>query len=473
MDTRALATYVGQAWQDSILPALVEYVKIPAKSPAFDADWAKHGELERAVVLAEKWCKGRKVAGMKVEIVRLPGRTPTLVIEVPAFGTPAPRGTVLLYGHLDKQPEVTGWDANKGPWIPVIENGKLYGRGSADDGYACFSSLTAIEALQAQRAPHARCFLLIETSEESGSPDLSAYVDHLAPRIGEPDLVVCLDSGAGDYERMWICTSLRGNVTGDLKVETVREGVHSGDASGVVPSSFRVIRQLLDRIEDSRTGEILLRELQATIPPHRKREAGEAAAVLGDEVHTKYPFHPGVQAMGKDGADRILRRTWLPTLSVTGAEGLPRIADAGNVLRPMTALKLSFRLPPSVKPEVAMAALERALTTDPPSGAKVTWSNVKGSTGWDAPAYEPWLEAALGEAAEAYFGRPAIGLGEGGTIPLMGLLAAKFPKAQFVITGVLGPGSNAHGPNEFLHLEMAERLTAATAVIVGRHAEKR
>jgi acetylornithine deacetylase/succinyl-diaminopimelate desuccinylase-like protein len=272
---------------------------------------------------------------------------------------------------------------------------------------------------------------------------------------------------------MWICTSLRGNVTGDLKVETVREGVHSGDASGVVPSSFRVIRQLLDRIEDSRTGELALKELHAPVPPHRAREAGEAAEVLGDEVHSKYPFHPGVQAMGKDGQDRILGRTWRPTLSVTGAEGLPSIADAGNVLRPMTALKLSFRIPPTVKPEVAMAAIERALTTDPPSGAKVTWSNVKGATGWDAPAYEPWLEAALGEAAESYFGKPAIGLGEGGTIPLMGLLAEKFPKAQFVITGVLGPGSNAHGPNEFLHLEMAERLTAVTALILGRHAEAR
>ncbi len=472
MDQRSLAHFVAGAWKGSILPALIDYVRIPAKSPAFDADWAKHGELDRAVELAAAWCRERKVAGAKVEIVRLPGKTPTLVIEVPAFGTPAPRGTVLLYGHLDKQPEVTGWDANKGPWTPVVENGRLYGRGSADDGYACFASLTAIEALQAQKAPHARCFLLIETSEESGSPDLSAYVDHLAPRIGDPDLVVCLDSGAGDYERMWICTSLRGNVTGDLKVETVREGVHSGDASGVVPSSFRVLRQLLDRIEDSRTGEIKLPELHATIPPHRLKESQEAAEVLGDDVHAKYPFHPGVQPMGKDGADRILGRTWRPTLSVTGAEGLPRLADAGNVLRPMTALKLSFRIPPTVKPAVAMAAIERALTSDPPSNAKVTWSNSKGSTGWDAPAYEPWLASALEEAARMTFGKPAIGLGEGGTIPLMGLLAAKFPKAQFVITGVLGPGSNAHGPNEFLHLEMAERLTTATAFIVGRHAER-
>ncbi len=471
MDTRALSTTIGRAWQESILPALTEYVRIPAKSPAFDRDWAKHGHLDRAVELAAAWCRERRVAGMKVEIVRLPERTPTLLVEVPAFGIPAPGGTVLLYGHLDKQPEVTGWDADKGPWTPVVQDGKLYGRGSADDGYACFASLTALEALQAQGARHARAVLLIETSEESGSPDLAAYVDHLAPRIGEPDFVVCLDSGAGDYDRMWLCTSLRGNVTGDLTVETVREGVHSGDASGVVPSSFRVLRQLLDRIEDSATGQILLPELHAAIPAHRTREAGEAAGVLGDEVHTKYPFHKGVRPMGIDGADRILARTWRPTLSITGAAGLPPLAEAGNVLRPLTSLKLSFRLPPTVKPEVAMAALERALTMDPPSGAKVTWANVKGSTGWDAPAFQPWLSEAVTEAAEATFGTPAIGLGEGGTIPLMGLLAEKFPKAQFIITGVLGPGSNAHGPNEFLHLAMAEKLTMATAMLVARHAD--
>ncbi|MEZ6015137.1 MAG: M20/M25/M40 family metallo-hydrolase [Planctomycetota bacterium] len=473
METRALAQFVARAWQDSILPALTDYIRIPAKSPAFDADWAAHGELERAVELAAAWCRERRVAGLAVDIVRLPGRTPTLVVEAPASGAPAPAGTVLLYGHLDKQPEVTGWDANKGPWTPVVEDGRLYGRGSADDGYACFASLTAIEALQAQGAPHARCVMLIETSEESGSPDLSAYVDHLAPRIGEPDLVICLDSGAGDYERIWLCTSLRGNVTGDLSVETVREGVHSGDASGVVPSSFRVIRELLDRIEDSRTGRVLLRELDAAVPAHRQREAAEAAVVLGDEVHTKYPFQPGVRPMGRDGADRILARTWRPSLSITGAAGLPSLADAGNVLRPLTALKLSFRLAPTTTPEVALAAIEQALTAAPPSGAKVTWANAKAATGWDAPAYEPWLAAAIQDASLEFFDRPAVGLGEGGTIPLMGLLAQKFPKAQFVITGVLGPGSNAHGPNEFLHLQMAERLTAATAFILGRHAVSR
>ena len=405
---------------------------------------------------------------MTVEVLKLDGLTPTLLIEVPAFGEGASSETVLMYGHLDKQPEVTGWDANKGPWEPVVEDGKLYGRGAADDGYAVFGSLGAIEALQANGVSHPRCVCMIETSEESGSPDLAAYVDHLRGRIGTPDLVVCLDSGAGDYDRMWLCTSLRGNVTGDLCVSTVTEGIHSGDASGIVPSSFRVARQLLSRVEDPATGEVLVDELRAEVPPDRLSQAEAAAGVLGDEVHTKYPFQPGSEPMGANATDRILGRTWRPTLSVTGADGLPSIANAGNVLRPATNLKLSFRLAPTTDPDVAVRALTDALTSNPPSGATVTFDNVDGATGWNAPPFAPWLDAAIQESSQAFFGEAAVSLGEGGTIPLMGLLGESYPEAQFVITGVLGPGSNAHGPNEFLHLQMAERLTACVAWILAK-----
>ncbi|QDV06084.1 hypothetical protein Poly30_15880 [Planctomycetes bacterium Poly30] len=468
LDPRALMAHVQNNWKTSILPALSDFIQIPAKSPAFDKNWAANGFLNEAVELAAKWARARKLAGLEVEIVRLDGLTPTLLVEVPAFGEGASDATVLMYGHLDKQPEVTGWDANKGPWKPVVENGKLYGRGAADDGYAVFGSLGALEALQAEGVAHPRCVVLIETSEESGSPHLAAYVEHLSARIGTPSLVVCLDSGAGDYERMWLCTSLRGNVTGDLRISTVTEGIHSGDASGIVPSSFRVARQILDRIEDASTGEILVDELRADVPPDRRVQAEAAAEVLGEGVHNKYPFQAGTQPMGASNVERILARTWAPTLSVTGADGLPAIADAGNVLRPETALKLSFRLAPTTEPKAAMAALTKALTGDAPSHAKVTFENVDGATGWNAPPFAPWLDAAIQESSEAFFGKPAVSLGEGGTIPLMGLLGESFPEAQFVITGVLGPGSNAHGPNEFLHLAMAERLTACVAWIVAK-----
>ena len=468
LDPRELREHIRSAWASSILPALSEFIRIPAKSPAFDGDWAAHGHLDEAVELGARWAKTQKVSGMQVEIVRLEGRTPTLLIEVPAFGDSASEATVLMYGHLDKQPEVTGWDANKGPWEPVVEDGKLYGRGAADDGYAVFGSLGALEALQAQGVAHPRCVILIETSEESGSPDLEAYVAHLSERIGTPKLVVCLDSGAGDYERMWLCTSLRGNVTGDLRVSTVTEGIHSGDASGIVPSSFRIARQLLDRVEDAVTGEVTLEALRADVPSDRQAQAQAAGEVLGDGVHSKYPFQPGTQPMGDAGVDRILARTWAPTLSVTGADGMPSIADAGNVLRPETALKLSFRLAPTTDPDRAIEAIRTALESDPPYGAKVSFENADAATGWNAPPFAPWLDEAIQDASQQFFGTAAVSIGEGGTIPLMGLLGESFPEAQFVITGVLGPGSNAHGPNEFLHLQMAERLTASVAWIVAR-----
>ncbi|MEM9381560.1 MAG: M20/M25/M40 family metallo-hydrolase [Planctomycetota bacterium] len=473
LDPSALREHVAANWRDSILPALRDFVRIPAKSPAFDPDWAANGYLDRAVELAAEWARARAIEGIQVEVVRLGGLTPTLYVEVPAFAQDAADGdTVLLYGHLDKQPEVTGWDGNKGPWEPVVEDGKLYGRGAADDGYAVFGSLGALEALQAQGVAHPRCVCMIETSEESGSPHLAAYVEHLAPRIGTPSLVVCLDSGAGDYERMWLCTSLRGNVTADLRVSTVTEGVHSGDASGIVPSSFRVVRQLLDRVEDSATGEIVLDALRAEVPSDRMEQARAAAEVLGDAVHDKYPFQVGTRPMGSDGVDRILARTWRATLSVTGADGMPPLEHAGNVLRPETALKLSFRTAPTTDPDAALEAVRDALTADPPLGAHVALENADGATGWNAPPFAPWLDEAIQESSEEFFGRPAVSLGEGGTIPLMGLLGESYPEAQFVITGVLGPGSNAHGPNEFLHLGMAEKLTACVAWIVARAADR-
>ena len=468
LDPKLLRDHVRANWTESILPALKEFVTIPAKSPSFDARWSENGYLDDAIELAAQWVRTQKVAGLEVEKVVLDGLTPTLLIEVPAFGEEASDATVLMYGHLDKQPEADGWDENKGPWKPVVEDGKLYGRGSADDGYAVFGSLGALAALQAQGVSHPRCVLLIETSEESGSPHLAAYVEHLADRIGTPKLVVCLDSGAGDYDRMWLCTSLRGNATGDLRVSTLTEGFHSGDASGIVPSSFRIARKLLDRVEDVETGEITVDALRAEVPADRREQAEAAAQVMGDGVHTKYPFRPGVQPMGTSGIERVLARTWAATLSVTGADGLPPIAEAGNVLRKETALKLSFRLAPTTEPKAAVAALKEALESDPPYGAQVSFENADGATGWNAPPFSPWLDEAIQESSQLFFGEDAVSVGEGGTIPLMGLLGESFPDAQFVITGVLGPNSNAHGPNEFLHLEMAERLTACVALIVSR-----
>lgn len=467
MDHQKLSAFVNEQWDADIVPQLVDYVKIPNKSPMFDADWVKHGYMEDAVKLMEAWARKQPIKGMTVEVVRLEGRTPLILIEIPGQG----EDCVLLYGHLDKQPEMTGWADDLGPWKPVLRDDKLYGRGGADDGYAIFGSLAAIRALQEQGIPHSRCVVLIEACEESGSYDLPFYVDHLADRIGKPSLVICLDSGCGNYDQLWCTTSLRGMAGGNLKVSVLAEGVHSGDASGIVPSSFRILRQLLSRLEDEGTGQIFIDDLQVDIPVERVVQADAAAKVLDTAVFDKFPFLPGMRPMHRQLRELVLNRTWRPALSVTGVGGMPSLDSAGNVLRPFTAVKLSLRLPPTLDGDKAGKILRELLLRDPPYGAKVEFELEKSSTGWNAPPMSHWLEHAIDEASQSFFGAPAVYMGEGGTIPFMGMLGEKFPGAQFMITGVLGPHSNAHGPNEFLHIPTGKKITASVSRVIQKHFE--
>jgi len=463
MDKDLTTQLVTALWDDSIVPALIDYIKIPNQSPAYDPKWVEAGHMAKAVELARAWVEGRELGGT-LEVLQLEGRTPLLMLELAGDRD----GTILMYGHLDKQPPFTGWHEGLGPWTPVYRDGHLYGRGGADDGYAVFASVAAIEALRAQKVPLPRIVVAIECSEESGSPDLPAYIETYKARIGTPNLVVCLDSGAGDYERMWLTTSLRGLVSGDLRVDVLAHGVHSGDASGIVPSSFRVLRMLLDRLEDSQTGKVLIDSLHVAVPAERLMQAKHAAEVLGDTVWTKFGLMPNGSAMLSDNTELILNRTWRPTLSVVGAGGLPPLDQAGSVLRPQTALALSVRIPPHVDPVAATAELAKLLTDNPPYGVTVTFAADYGGSGWEAPPTAPWLEAAVNAASLAYFDKPYAALGEGGTIPFMKMLSDKFPEAQFVVTGVLGPESNAHGPNEFLHVPFAKKLTCCIAEIIAR-----
>jgi acetylornithine deacetylase/succinyl-diaminopimelate desuccinylase-like protein len=456
--------FVDGAWDDSIVPTLVDYIRIPNKSPLFDPGWQESGHMDRAVDLIAGWCRDHPVAGMTLEVVRLEGRTPVILIDVPGDSD----DTVLLYGHLDKQPEMTGWSEGLGPWEPVIRGDRLYGRGGADDGYAAFASLTALRALEEQGIPRARCVVLIEAAEESGSPDLPAYMDALSDRIGTPSLVICLDSGCGNYEQLWCTTSLRGLLIATLTVDILNEGVHSGDAGGVVPSSFRILRTLLSRLEDEQTGDIRLAECHVDIPQSRRDQAAAAAAILGGEIHGRFPFVDGAGPATTELAELILNRTWRPSLAVTGASGLPALDDAGNVLRPGTAAKLSLRLPPTADAAVAFERLRALLTTDVPYGAQVTVEG-EGLVGWEAPALAAWLGDATEAASQAHFRGPAMHMGEGGSIPFMAMLGERFPEAQFLITGLLGPGSNAHGPNEFLHIPAGKRLTACVADVIAAH----
>jgi acetylornithine deacetylase/succinyl-diaminopimelate desuccinylase-like protein len=479
MDVVAAAARSDALWEEDALPVLSEYIRIPCLSPDFAPGWEADGHVDRAAELLRAWAADRPLDGLTVEVVRLEGRTPVIVCEVPAAGaagdgTHADDDTVLLYGHLDKQPEFTGWRDGLGPWEPVREGDRLYGRGAGDDGYAIFAALGAIEALRAGGGDHARCVVIIEASEESGSPDLPAYVEALADRLGRVSLVVCLDSGCETWDRLWVTTSLRGLLSVTVRVEVLEAGMHSGTGSGVVPSSFRILRQLLSRIEDETTGDIRLRPLHVDVPADRAVQIEEAAAELRPEdmLHGAQPVEGLTPVADGETATMLRNRTWRPTLSTIGIEGVPPVQEAGNVLRPFTTVKLSFRLPPTCDADEAAAAVEAALTEDPPYHARVTVDTTDRGAGWNAPSLEPWLAEAIDQGSKAAFGEPARYIGEGGSIPFMGMLGERYPEAQFLVTGVLGPESNAHGPNEFLHVPTAKAVTVNVACVLDAHARR-
>lgn len=459
MNDAQTRAFVDEIWSSSIVPTIEQYIRIPNQSPLYDPDWKRNGHMHRAVALAKQWVERQGVDGLTIEVHELEGRTPLIFMEIAGDDS----STVLMYGHLDKQPAMVGWEDGLGPWTPVLRDGRLYGRGGADDGYAIFATIASIRTLKDQQIPHARIVVIIECCEESGSVDLPAYMDLLSDRIGTPQFVICLDSGCGNYDQLWMTTSLRGSIVGNLNVEVLTEGVHSGDASGIVPSSFRVIRSLLDRLEDATSGTIIPDWLHAQVPADRLEEAKATARVLGDEIWSKFPFAPGVQPITKDPLELLLNRTWRPALSYIGQAGMPDLQQGGNVLRPKTSIKLSLRVPPSLDATDLDTKLKNLLESDPPYGARVEFEPEKGGAGWVAPKIAPWLEQSVQRSSETYFGKGAMTFGEGGSIPFMGMLGMRYPEAQFLITGVLGPQSNAHGPNEFLHIEYAKSLTACVA----------
>jgi len=462
MDAEQIRSDVEHRWDQSILPTLEKYIRIPNQSPLYDPQWKKNGYMNAAVDLARKWTEEQQVAGMRLEVLESEGRTPLIYIEVDGHES----STVLMYGHLDKQPAMVGWEKGLGPWTPVLRDGKLYGRGGADDGYAIFASIAAIRAVQKQGAKHSRIVVIIECCEESGSTDLPHYIEKLAKRIGTPRLIVCLDSGCGNYEQLWLTTSLRGSMVGNLTIEILDEGVHSGDASGIVPSSFRILRVLLERLEEAESGRIKPEWLWVDIPPNRVSGAAETARILGDEVWDKFPWVKGAHPVTKDPVELLLNRTWRPALAITGQEGMPDLGQAGNVLRPKTAVKISLRTPPTLKLKEAGTKLRKLFEEDVPYGAHVKFEPEKGGDGWESPKLAPWLEESIGRASRTFYGKSIATFGEGGSIPFMGMLGERYPEAQFVITGVLGPHSNAHGPNEFLHIPFAKKLTACVAQIL-------
>lgn len=465
-----VSTYVDRQW-DSALPTLMDYIAIPARSPMFDAHWEESGHLDRAARLLRDWAAAQAIDGATVELVEVPGLTPVLLVEVPATDATLADQTVVMYGHMDKQPEMEPWAEGLGPWIPVLRGDRLYGRGGADDGYSVFAALIAIGRVREQGGRHARIVILIEASEESSSVHLEQHLSTLMPRFAGADLVITLDSFCESYDRLWTTTSTRGVCGGVLDIEVCADDPHSGRASGVLPSAFRILRLLLDRIEDSASGRVLLTSANVVIPPHRLEEAAVAAAAF-PRLSTSFRPVEGLESMGLDAAEELVNETWRPALEVIGADGLPPVPDAGNVFRSRMSVKLSLRLPPTADTWAVGEEMRRVLEAEPPYGALVRLLDGARGPGWESPAFAPWLKDATARASLDHFGAPVASCGVGGTIPFMGMLGKGLPDAQFLLVGVLGPESNAHGPNEFLHLPTTRRVTECVADVLIAHAAR-
>mmetsp|Transcript_24422 Transcript_24422/g.21611 ORF Transcript_24422/g.21611 Transcript_24422/m.21611 type:complete len:479 (+) Transcript_24422:68-1504(+) len=468
--TKKISDFVDADFDKSALPGLMDFIRIPNLSKNFDPEWNSNGLLEKAAKHVKSWIEAQNIKGLNIEYIKNDDLSPLLFIEV--AGTDKDAGTVLMYGHFDKQPHMVGWSEGLGPVDPVIKDGKLYGRGSNDDGYSIFSAITAIKACQTNGLAHPRVVFLMEGDEESGSTHINTYIERVKDKIGTPSMIFILDAGCLNYEQFWLVTSLRGNIKPRLNVKIINEGVHSGDASGIVPDTFRIIRELLGRLEDPKTGDII-KELQVNIPPNRYQEGYETSKVMGDALFQKFPWldKSKQQGVSTDNFQLYLNRHWRPTLTVIGQDGLPPCEKAGNVLRPETTISLSIRLPPTLNADKAFDSVKEILEKNPPYGAKVELLKGNNNHGWSAPDFADYLSNALKDASKSYFGKPLMATGEGGSIPFVNKLNIRYPKAQFLVCGVAGPGANAHGPNEMLNIPYTKQFTKCIAYILSQSAE--
>ena len=468
VDFDRLSNFIDKQWDESALPSLCDFIEIPALSPSFDPDWEENGYLDAAIDNFIFWVKSLPLEKVTISVHRLKNRSPVLLITIGGTAD----SEVLFYSHLDKQPEATGWSKGKGPWKPVIEDDWLFGRGSVDDGYGSYAGILSVLGLQEQGIPHPTCRFLIETGEESGSPDLELYLDELKVHLGIPDLVIILDTGGMDYDRLWITQSLRGIVAGTLSVKVSSVGVHSGHGSGVMPSSFRLARQLLSRIEDEETGEILPKWLHTEVSDEMKETCAHIVNMKGDELKN-FPLLEGVKKQVEDPLDIFIAMNLKPSLSVIGAAGIPPIESAGNVLRTNTDLKISIRTPPGIDATLVSEKVQELLESNSPNGAHVTAEMTEVANGFLSPKLPDSVSSDLEEACKKFYGNPFMDLYIGGTIPVMAMLQARYADSKFIITGAGGPGGNAHGPDEKLHIPTAKKVTKCMSSVVKSIADYR
>lgn len=358
---------------------------------------------------------------------------------------------------------LNGWEEGLHPRKPVIKEGYLYGRGASDDGYATYAIVESIKLIQQTGGKHGKIIIAVEGDEESGSADLIYYLKKLESRIGQPDLMICMDSGCMDYDSLWITTSLRGYLEFTLTVECLKENVHSGSGSGIAPDSFNIIRSLLDRLDD-KSHSVLIDIFHVVIPEHNIQEAKKLANLKKDSiVKDSVKLLPNVKPLSDDYSEIILNNTWRPTLVITGFTGFPQTEIAGNVLRNKTTCRVAIRLPPTANAKSIETKCREIMTSNPPFNCKITLSNVEAGYGWAAKELPDVLKDSFNKSSKTLFGREFFCFGEGGSIGFIHDLGELYPDCQMLVTGVLGPKTNAHCPNECLNIDYTEKITVALA----------
>lgn len=456
-----IRAFLEEEFEPNLVEPLKDFVRIPNQSRSFDPEWNTNGLLEKACQHVIDWSKGQGLKDFSVDLYKEDGKTPAVIGVAEMKDAP----TILFYGHIDKQPPLTEkWREGLHPYQPVVENGKLYGRGGVDDGYAYFASVLVVKMLQKFGAQKHRFVFFFECDEESDSIDLEYYLDLKKDLIGTPEIMVCLDSGTIDYDHLSLTTNLRGILDFNLKVEVTKEGVHSGSAGGIVPDTFRIARHLLDTFEDSKNGR-LIPELNVNIPSDRYGEAVDLIKELG-EFDFKIPFVEGAESITSDPLQLYLNNTWLPACTLIGFEGLPPSHRCGNVLNPYTSYQISLRLPPTLSHEDAMQAVKAHFANlKVPHNARITLSRFIGGSGLNLKPFSKKLQDSIFEAGKEFFGKVPLFFGEGGSIPFLNDFQRRFPKAELLVLGINGPESNAHGPNEFLHLDYLKKLISSLVFV--------
>ena len=454
---------ISEFWDKKALPSLMDFIRIPALSTAFDAEWKKHGYLYQTCEHVAAWIQ-KQIPDAKCEIIQDGERTPCLFVEILSKNVEKNDTTVAFYGHFDRQPEASGWGEGLGPWNPVIRNGKLYGRGTSDDGYSVYMMIAAIAALREKQIDHPRCIGIFETQEESGSLDLPYYLQKLKDRFNNPTSLFVLDSHCGDYQRVWLSASLRGIMSGTLTVKTLDHGVHSGTYSGMVPDAFAIAQTLLTRLHDPITGEVKIDACHTQIPETRRQQLTYASEVLGDLVWNHSPLLEGVSTKLNKNDEILVNITWKPALTVIGVEGLPCIANAANVVTKEVKFALSMRLPPNINTKLAAQSVRETLLKNPPYGAHVDWTNVNVHPGWAMKSANVKNEELLDQASQIVFGQKAVFTGQGGSMSVIADFEKTFPNSTIVLTGILGPDSNAHAPNESLDIQYTKQLTEVISI---------